>query len=40
MASRFLPLSPRIGLSDEEQVTFSSNLGEIMPQGAPRPAAT
>jgi alpha-ketoglutarate-dependent taurine dioxygenase len=27
---------PQIGLSDAEQVTFSSGLGELMPQGAPR----
>jgi alpha-ketoglutarate-dependent taurine dioxygenase len=71
MASRFQPLSPRIGaraaltpdellhpafateclealerfgvlvfpqanLTDEQQVTFSSRLGELMPQGAPK----
>lgn len=27
---------PQIGLTDEQQVTFSSHLGEPMPQGAPR----
>ena len=28
---------PRIGLSDEQQLAFSANLGDPMPQGAPRP---
>jgi alpha-ketoglutarate-dependent taurine dioxygenase len=27
---------PRIDLSDEQQLAFSANLGEVMPQGAPR----
>jgi alpha-ketoglutarate-dependent taurine dioxygenase len=27
---------PQIGLSDEQQVMFSSHLGELMPQGMPR----
>src|SRR4030081_2071246 len=27
---------PRIGLSDEQQVTFSSRLGDVAPQGLPR----
>jgi alpha-ketoglutarate-dependent taurine dioxygenase len=28
---------PQVGLSDEQQVAFSANLGEPMPQGMPRP---
>jgi alpha-ketoglutarate-dependent taurine dioxygenase len=31
---------PEIGLSDEEQVAFSNNLGEIVPIGARRPDGT
>jgi len=27
---------PRIGLTDEQQVTFSSRLGEVAPQGMPK----
>jgi alpha-ketoglutarate-dependent taurine dioxygenase len=27
---------PKIGLSDEQQVEFSSRFGELMPQGAPK----
>jgi alpha-ketoglutarate-dependent taurine dioxygenase len=27
---------PQIGLTDEQQVMFSSHLGELMPQGMPR----
>ena len=30
-------LFPRIGLTDEQQVAFSANLGDVMPQGVPRP---
>jgi len=33
-------LFPQIGLSDEEQVAFSRNLGEVIPQGRPRPDGT
>lgn len=33
-------LFPRIGLSDEEQVSFSRNLGEVIPQGPTRPDGT
>jgi alpha-ketoglutarate-dependent taurine dioxygenase len=33
-------LFPQIGLDDEEQVTFSNNLGEIIPMGALRPDGT
>ena len=29
-------LFPRIGLSDEQQVVFSSRLGEVAPQGMPK----
>ena len=30
-------LFPKIGLDDEEQVAFSRNLGDVIPQGRPRP---
>jgi len=33
-------LFPRIGLSDDEQVAFSENLGEVVPQGPKRPDGT
>ncbi|MEW6273454.1 MAG: SDR family oxidoreductase [Thermodesulfobacteriota bacterium] len=33
-------LFPGIGLSDEEQVAFSRNLGEVVPQGPMRPDGT
>ncbi len=33
-------LFPEIGLSDEEQVAFSKNLGEVVPQGRMRPDGT
>ena len=33
-------LFPQIGLSDEEQVAFSKNLGEVVPQGPMRPDGT
>jgi alpha-ketoglutarate-dependent taurine dioxygenase len=33
-------LFPAIGLSDEEQVAFSRNLGEVVPQGPKRPDGT
>ena len=33
-------LFPQIGLSDEEQVTFTQNLGEVIPQGPKRPDGT
>lgn len=33
-------LFPRIGLSDDEQVAFSNNLGEIIPMGPKRPDGT
>src|SRR5262245_43965222 len=33
-------LFPRIGLSDEEQVAFSRNLGDVVPQGPKRPDGT
>src|SRR5215467_15861210 len=33
-------LFPQIGLSDEEQVAFSRNLGEVIPQGPKRPDGT
>ena len=33
-------LFPQIGLSDEEQVAFSKNLGEVIPQGPKRPDGT
>ncbi len=33
-------LFSRIGLSDEEQVAFSKNLGEVVPQGRMRPDGT
>src|SRR5262249_51755962 len=33
-------LFPRIGLSDEEQVAFSRNLGDVIPQGPVRPDGT
>jgi alpha-ketoglutarate-dependent taurine dioxygenase len=33
-------LFPRIGFSDEEQVAFSENLGEIIPMGKMRPDGT
>jgi len=33
-------LFPRIGLSDEEQVAFSKNLGEVVPQGPRRADGT
>lgn len=33
-------LFPQIGLSDEEQVAFSKNLGEVVPQGRMRPDGT
>lgn len=31
---------PRMGLSDEEQVAFSENLGEVIPMGPMRPDGT
>ena len=31
---------PRIGLTDEEQVAFSENLGEVIPMGPMRPDGT
>jgi alpha-ketoglutarate-dependent taurine dioxygenase len=31
---------PRLGLSDEEQFAFSSNLGDVVLMGAPRPDGT
>jgi alpha-ketoglutarate-dependent taurine dioxygenase len=31
---------PRIGLTDEQQVTFSSRLGEVLPQGRPKADGT
>jgi len=33
-------LFPRIGLDDEEQVAFSRNLGDVVPQGPKRPDGT
>jgi alpha-ketoglutarate-dependent taurine dioxygenase len=33
-------LFPQIGLSDEEQVAFSRNLGDVVPQGPKRPDGT
>jgi alpha-ketoglutarate-dependent taurine dioxygenase len=33
-------LFPRIGFSDEEQVAFSRNLGDVIPQGPKRPDGT
>jgi len=33
-------LFPRIGFSDEEQVAFSRNLGDVVPQGPMRPDGT
>ena len=33
-------LFPRIGFSDEEQVAFSKNLGDVVPQGPMRPDGT
>ena len=33
-------LFPQIGLDDEEQVAFSRNLGEVIPQGPKRPDGT
>ena len=33
-------LFPQMGLSDEEQVAFSNNLGDVMPQGRMRPDGT
>ncbi|MDG2305563.1 MAG: TauD/TfdA family dioxygenase [Candidatus Binatia bacterium] len=31
---------PQIGFDDEEQVTFTRNLGDVIPQGRPRPDGT
>src|SRR5499426_3061493 len=33
-------LFPRIGLSDDEQVAFSNNLGQVIPMGPMRPDGT
>ena len=33
-------LFPRIGFTDAEQVTFSRNLGDVVPQGPKRPDGT
>jgi len=33
-------LFPKIGLTDEEQVAFSNNLGDVVPQGPVRPDGT
>ncbi|HSD11808.1 MAG TPA: TauD/TfdA family dioxygenase [Candidatus Binatia bacterium] len=33
-------LFPQINLDDEEQVAFSKNLGDVVPQGRPRPDGT
>src|SRR5215510_1798262 len=33
-------LFPQIGFSDDEQVAFSKNLGEVIPQGRKRPDGT
>lgn len=30
-------LFPRVGFSDQQQILFSRNLGELVPQGRPRP---
>ena len=33
-------LFPKIGLSDEEQVAFTKNLGDVIPQGPKPPQLT